>query len=225
MHLPHTLSSLTPPSHGILGVNCWGFYITKAVRCRYVSSDEAVAIYTTTVHWLLSRKYQPVPFPPLNYKNDVKVLLLCPPPLSITDAQYYWILSMLWLKSCPNKGNLFYTTCQHCSVAFSYQHCLLGQVDIFVGYLGTGAIVGAAQSVVLLAVQCSYLTDPKNGPFYYYFLGMQVLILAMERLKEPFTSALRLNQSQREELGLIEQAYDNPNEALQRIKRDLLQVR
>lgn len=54
---------------------------------------------------------------------------------------------------------------------------------------------------------------------------LQVLILAMERLKEPFTSALRLNQSQREELGLIEQAYDNPNEALQRIKRDLLQVR
>lgn len=53
---------------------------------------------------------------------------------------------------------------------------------------------------------------------------IQVLILAMERLKEPFTSALRLNQSQREELGLIEQAYDNPNEALQRIKRDLLQV-
>eukprot|EP00892_Ulva_mutabilis_P008605 jgi/Ulvmu1/6116/UM027_0094.1 len=90
----------------------------------YVSSDEAVAIYTTTVHWLLSRKYQPVPFPPLNYKNDVKIL-----------------------------------------------------------------------------------------------------ILAMERLKEPFTAALRLNQSQREELGLIEQAYDNPNEALQRIKRDLLQAR
>lgn len=58
------------------------------------------------------------------------------------------------------------------------------------------------------------------------FLNLfQVLILAMERLKEPFTSALRLNQSQREELGLIEQAYDNPNEALQRIKRDLLQAR
>lgn len=51
--------------------------------CRYVSSDEAVAIYTTTVHWLLSRKYQPVPFPPLNYKNDVKVrnpATLVPPP-------------------------------------------------------------------------------------------------------------------------------------------------
>ena len=97
---------------------------TRGGACRYVSSDEAVAIYTTTVHWLLSRKYQPVPFPPLNYKNDVKIL-----------------------------------------------------------------------------------------------------ILAMERLKEPFTAALRLNQSQREELGLIEQAYDNPHEALQRIKRHLLQIR
>lgn len=88
-----------------------------------MSSDEAVAIYTTMVHWLLSRKYQPIAFPPLNYRHDIKLL-----------------------------------------------------------------------------------------------------ILAMERLKEPFTAALRLNQSQREELGLIEQAFDNPNEALQRIKRDLLQV-
>ena len=32
----------------------------------------------------------------------------------------------------------------------------------------------------------------------------------------------RLNQSQREELDLIEQAYDNPHEALSRIKRHLL---
>ena len=52
-----------------------------------------------------------------------------------------------------------------------------------------------------------------------------MLILAMERLKEPFTAAVRLNQSQREELGLIEQAYDNPHEALTRIKRELLQAR
>lgn len=34
--------------------------------------------------------------------------------------------------------------------------------------------------------------------------------------------AVRLNQQQREELGLVEQAYDNPHEALQRIKRHLL---
>jgi len=35
----------------------------------------------------------------------------------------------------------------------------------------------------------------------------------------------RLNQTQREELGLIEQAYDNPHEALSRIKRHLLTQR
>lgn len=48
---------------------------------------------------------------------------------------------------------------------------------------------------------------------------------------KPFRSASvpsvksRLNQSQREELGLIEQAYDNPHEALSRIKRHLLTQR
>ena len=37
--------------------------------------------------------------------------------------------------------------------------------------------------------------------------------------------AVRLNQQQREELGLVEQAYDNPHEALSRIKRHLLTQR
>lgn len=39
-----------------------------------------------------------------------------------------------------------------------------------------------------------------------YKNDIKLLILAMERLKEPFAAALRLNQAQREELGLIEQA-------------------
>eukprot|EP00916_Digyalum_oweni_P016330 GHVL01026800.1.p1 GENE.GHVL01026800.1~~GHVL01026800.1.p1 ORF type:complete len:770 (+),score=80.97 GHVL01026800.1:1583-3892(+) len=90
----------------------------------YVSGDEAVAIYTTTVHWLESRKFTPIPFPPLNYKHDTKLL-----------------------------------------------------------------------------------------------------ILALERLKENYAAAHRLNQNQREELGLIEQAYDNPHDALSRIKRHLLTQR
>ncbi|KIY91607.1 Pre-mRNA-processing-splicing factor 8 [Monoraphidium neglectum] len=50
----------------------------------------------------------------------------------------------------------------------------------------------------------------------------KLLILALERLKEQYVAAVRLNQQQREELGLVEQAYDNPHEALQRIKRHLL---
>ena len=87
----------------------------------YVSPEEGVAIYTTTVHWLESRRFSPIPFPPLNYKHDTKILLL-----------------------------------------------------------------------------------------------------ALERLKENFNSKAKLNQTQREELGLIEQAYDNPHDALGRIKRSLL---
>ena len=90
----------------------------------YVSAEEAVAVYTTTVHWLESRKFAPIPFPPLSYKHDTKLL-----------------------------------------------------------------------------------------------------ILALERLKEGFGLNNRLNQTQREELGLIEQAYDNPHEALSRIKRHLLTQR
>ncbi|KAJ3320388.1 Pre-mRNA-processing-splicing factor 8 [Boothiomyces sp. JEL0866] len=90
----------------------------------YVSAEEAVAIYTATVHWLESRKFSPIPFPPLSYKHDTKLL-----------------------------------------------------------------------------------------------------ILALERLKENYSVQGRLNQSQREELGLIEQAYDNPHECLSRIKRLLLTQR
>ncbi|CAG9461905.1 unnamed protein product [Pedinophyceae sp. YPF-701] len=90
----------------------------------YISPEEAVAIYSTMVHWLESRSYQPIPFPPLNYKHDVKLL-----------------------------------------------------------------------------------------------------ILGLERLKEQYMAAVRLNQTQREELGLVEQAYDNPHECLSRIKRQLLSLR
>ncbi|KAJ6441645.1 pre-mRNA processing splicing factor 8 [Purpureocillium lavendulum] len=90
----------------------------------YVSSEEAVAIYTTTVHWLESRKFSPIPFPSVSYKHDTKIL-----------------------------------------------------------------------------------------------------ILALERLREAYSVKGRLNQSQREELALIEQAYDNPGTALERIKRFLLTQR
>jgi pre-mRNA-processing factor 8 len=43
----------------------------------YTSPEEAVAIYTTTVHWLESRRFSPIPFPPLSYKHDTKLLILC----------------------------------------------------------------------------------------------------------------------------------------------------
>jgi pre-mRNA-processing factor 8 len=90
----------------------------------YVSGEEAVAVYTTMVHWLETRRFSPIMFPPVNYKYDTKLL-----------------------------------------------------------------------------------------------------ILALERLKEAYSVKSRLNSSQREELALVEQAYDNPHDALLRIKRHLLSQR
>ncbi|EAL70007.1 pre-mRNA processing factor 8 [Dictyostelium discoideum AX4] len=90
----------------------------------YVSAEEAVAIYTTTVHWLEKRRFSAIPFPQTSYKHDIKILTL-----------------------------------------------------------------------------------------------------ALERLKEAYSVKSRLNQSQREELSLVEQAYDNPHDALARIKRHLLTQR
>ncbi|KAJ2846099.1 hypothetical protein IWW36_004508, partial [Coemansia brasiliensis] len=90
----------------------------------YVSAEEGVAIYTTAVHWLESRQFRPIPFPPLSYKHDPKLL-----------------------------------------------------------------------------------------------------ILALERLRESHSVQGHINSSQREELGLIEQAFDSPHETLARIKRLLLTQR
>ena len=53
----------------------------------------------------------------------------------------------------------------------------------------------------------------------------KLLILALEGIKEKYATMPRLNAVQREELGLAEQAYDNPHEALARIKRHLLMMR
>lgn len=90
----------------------------------YLTSEAAVAIYTSTVHWLESRRFQPIPFPSLNFKHDSKIL-----------------------------------------------------------------------------------------------------VLALERLKEQYSVKGRLNQQQREELALIEQAFDEPAVTLARIKRLMLTQR
>jgi pre-mRNA-processing factor 8 len=66
------------------------------------------------------------------------------------------------------------------------------------------------------------------SPFFSplsYKHDTKLLVLALEKLKEAYSVKGRLNQSQREELALIEQAYDNPHECLSRIKRLLLTQR
>ncbi|KAL6018833.1 pre-mRNA-splicing factor 8 [Candidozyma auris] len=90
----------------------------------YITPDQAVIVFQTMIQWLESRKFNPIPFPPISYKHDTKLL-----------------------------------------------------------------------------------------------------VLALENLKENFNANARLNSAQREELALIEQSYDNPNECLARIKKYLLTQR
>ena len=73
-----------------------------------MTPEEAVAIYTTTVHWLESRKFSPIPFPPLSYKHDTKLLILvstrvCVSPFGTCKASSDLSLSAIspptWLSS------------------------------------------------------------------------------------------------------------------------------
>ena len=108
----------------------------------------------------------------------------------------------------------------------------------------------------LCQTQVHWLESRKFSPIPFpplsYKHDTKLLILALERLKENYGINSRLNQNQREELGLIEQAraprlealrwlhatrevsgptltraqaYDNPHEALSRVKRHLLTQR
>ncbi len=63
----------------------------------------------------------------------------------------------------------------------------------------------------------------KHIPFppLSYKHDTKLLILALERLREAYSVQSRLNQQQREELGLIEQAFDNPHEAVRSLLRDV----
>ena len=63
------------------------------------------------------------------------------------------------------------------------------------------------------ATQVHWLESRKFSPIPFpplsYKHDTKLLILALERLKENYGINSRLNQNQREELGLIEQAYDS----------------
>ena len=114
-----------------------------------MTPEEAVAIYTTTVHWLESRKFAPIPFPPLSYKHDTKLLIL-----ALVRAA-----AALRVLCCP----------------------------LFVPCATLPALPSTTQHNTSLT-RCLALPCPLQ-----------------ERLKEQYTVAVRLNQLQREELGLIEQ--------------------
>ena len=117
----------------------------------YISAEEAVAIYTTTVHWLESRKFGACCVARHLDRRAHKPLPISSHPIPVSNR-----CLILTLPVDPDKG----------FSPLSYKH------------------------------------DTK------------LLVLALEKLKEAYSVKGRLNQSQREELALIEQAYDNPHECM-----------
>ncbi|XP_019086272.1 PREDICTED: pre-mRNA-processing-splicing factor 8A-like [Camelina sativa] len=95
-------------------------------------------------------------------------------------------------------------------------------------YLKGGCPVTPDEAVATYRTTVEWLEARKFSPIAFppmsYKHETKLLILALERLKES-CGGERLNQQQREELGLIEQAYDNPHETLERIKRHLFTQR
>ncbi|EGG17135.1 pre-mRNA processing factor 8 [Cavenderia fasciculata] len=96
-------------------------------------------------------------------------------------------------------------------------------------YLKDGPYVSAEEGVAIYTTVVHWLEKRRFSaipfPQTSYKHDIKILTLALERLKEAYSVKSRLNQSQREELVLVEQAYENPHEALARIKRHLLTQR
>lgn len=66
---------------------------------------------------------------------------------------------------------------------------------------------------------------PIAFPSLTYKNDTKILVLALENLKDSYGAKTRLNAAEREELALIEDAYDNPHETLNRVKKYLLTQR
>ena len=93
-------------------------------------------------------------------------------------------------------------------------------------YLKDGPYITAEEGIAVYKLIVNWLEQRKFNhipfPPINYKHDTKLFNIALERLKETYSVKTRLNQPQREELGLIEQAYDNPHEILGRVKRQLL---
>ena len=93
-------------------------------------------------------------------------------------------------------------------------------------YLKDGPYITAEEGIAVYKLIVNWLEQRKFNqlpfPPINYKHDTKLFTLALERLKETYSIKSRLNQAQREELGLIEQAFDNPHEILGRVKRQLL---
>ncbi len=96
-------------------------------------------------------------------------------------------------------------------------------------YLKSGPYITSEVGVAAFTATVQWLEARRFSPIPFPSLNnkhdVKHLVLALDSLKEAYSVKGRLNQSQREELALIEQAFDNPHETLARIKRLMLTQR
>lgn len=103
------------------------------------------------------------------------------------------------------------------------------QSDYQSNYLKEGPYITPEQGVAMVTTMQNWLEmrqfTPIPFPPMQYKHDTKMLILALENLRFGHDISQRMNQTLREELGLIENAHDNPHEALIRIKRDFMTTR
>ncbi|AAS50980.2 ABR207Wp [Eremothecium gossypii ATCC 10895] len=92
-----------------------------------------------------------------------------------------------------------------------------------------GPEVTPAEATAVFSCMVDWLESRNFTPIPFppltYKNDTKILVLALENLKDAYTAKVRLNASEREELALIEEAYDNPHDTLNRIKKYLLTQR
>ena len=93
-------------------------------------------------------------------------------------------------------------------------------------FLKDGPYVSVEEGVAIYKTAVNWLESRHFSPIPFpptqYKHDTKLLTLALERLRENYNSASRMNQLQRDELALIEHGFDNPHDTLQQIKRYLL---
>ncbi len=185
-----------------------------------MTPEEAVAIYTTTVHWLESRKFSPIQFPPLSYKHDTKLLILALERLK----EQYTVAVRLNQQQREELG-------------------LVEQVHACPSLVSFGGVTMAPGTPWRWAWSCHYppacCRQPDLGAMHQSCCAMQrhaqgVLAgVQLDDLAPPKLMHLPLRASKPGSVWLEHwraararaQAYDNPHEALSRIKRHLLTQR
>ena len=92
-----------------------------------------------------------------------------------------------------------------------------------------GTYISGVEGSAIFSMVTHWLESRKYVPVKFpplsYKHDNRLLILALERLRDAYDVRGRLTGTQREELGLIEQAFDNPQETLSNIKRDFIRER